>query len=142
MRVGHFFSDTMVDPNNACFSGTKHQNEPRLCMQLVSGKGSFFFIYFVYSSILTLHSQIFVSCSCYKQLWSLIPQQPCVGGRVSSTLNPVFISYWYYLGKRGERWAGLSHRMEPIKKSNTDYGWMDKKDMGMKQVYKHVNHTC
>ncbi len=29
-----------MDPNNACFSGTKHQNEPRLYMQLVSGKGS------------------------------------------------------------------------------------------------------
>ena len=41
---------------------------------------------------------------------------------------------YFHIGRKGSRWAGLSFPLEGVKKTNTVYGWLNSKEMGIKQV--------
>lgn len=50
----------------------------------------------------------------------------------------IFFSYlvcnYWNLGKKGARWPGLSYPLQPISANKAEYGWLDTKEMGIRQV--------
>ena len=45
-----------------------------------------------------------------------------------------YMGTYFHIGRKGSRWAGLSFPLEGVKKTNTVYGWLNSKEMGIKQV--------